>query len=163
MNRRVVLLGGAAVLVAALLAWFLSRPSEEQRVRATLERFVKVVAVKDGDNIIARTGRIRSGMKEIVDDLVHVEVPDLSLRVTGREALADGATKAGLVYSSADAELVGLEIKIDEPATTAKVDGTVLVAGVRGGERRIDKRRVHFLLRKDGDWRITTIDVAPAE
>ena len=40
MNRRVVLLAVVAVLGAALLTWVLSRPSEEQRVRATLERFV---------------------------------------------------------------------------------------------------------------------------
>jgi len=43
-----------------------------------------------------------------------------------------------------------------------KVDALAVVTGERGGERRVDKRPVHFLLRKDGDWRITTIDVAPA-
>jgi hypothetical protein len=31
---------------------------------------------------------------------------------------------------------------------------------VRGGERRVDKRAVHFLLRQDGGWRIMAVDVA---
>jgi hypothetical protein len=31
---------------------------------------------------------------------------------------------------------------------------------MRGGERKIDKRPVHFLLRNDSGWKITTIDVA---
>jgi hypothetical protein len=84
----------------------------------------------------------------------------LNIRVTTRQSLADSATKAALAFSSADCELTNMNIKVDDSATTAKVDALALVTGLRGGERKIDRRPVHFLLRKDGSWKITTIDVA---
>ena len=70
--------------------------------------------------------------------------------------------KASFVFSSADCELTGMTFKVDDAATTAKVDALAIVTGERGGERKVDKRPVHFLLRKEGTWRITTIDVAPS-
>lgn len=161
-RNRVLVSAAVVVMIASLWAW-LGRPSEEERVRQTLARLVKVVAVRDGDNVLVRTGRLRSGTKEVLHDFVRVDVEDLGLHVSGRDAFVEGATKAGLVWSSADAEMVSTDVKIDEAVTTAKVDGTVIVTGVRGGERRVDRRRVHFLLRKDGDWRIATIDVAAAD
>jgi hypothetical protein len=161
--RRNVLLGAALVLVASALWTFLARPSEEERVKQTLARFAKVVALKENDNVLVRLGRLRAGCKELLDDMVRVDVEGLALHVGGREAFVESATKAGLVWTSADAEIAAAEVKIDEAVTTAKVDATVVVTGVRGGERRIDRRRVHFLLRKDGAWKISTIDVADAD
>jgi hypothetical protein len=43
------------------------------------------------------------------------------------------------------------------------VDGVALVTAIRGGERKVDKRDVHFLLRKDGAWKVSTIDVASVQ
>jgi hypothetical protein len=73
--------------------------------------------------------------------------------------VVEKVAQAGLVFTSADCELTNQRIQIEEGATTAKVDAVAIVTGVRGGERRIDRRDVHFLLRKDGHWRVTTIDV----
>ncbi|HSO32661.1 MAG TPA: nuclear transport factor 2 family protein [Labilithrix sp.] len=161
--KKWAIVAGCAV-AAAIAIWFtLFRPSEEDRVRKVLDRFAKAVAVKADDNILARTGRLRSELKETVTDDVYVDVSDLNIRVTSRGALVEDATKAGLVFQSADCSLTGMTIKIDDTATTAKVDALAVVTGERGGERRVDKRPVHFLLRKnDGEWRITTVDVAPA-
>jgi len=152
----------AACAAAAAIALWLTvfRPSEEDRIRQVLERFAKAIAVKPDDNILARAGRLRSELKETVADDVYVDVSDLNIRVTTRQSLADNATKASVVFTSADCELTGMTIKVDDAATTAKVDALALVTGDRGGERKIDKRPVHFLLRKDGTWKITTIDVA---
>ncbi len=163
LTRRNLSLAAASLVAIVALVVFLTRPSDEQRVKATLDRLVAIVSVKEGDTVLSRAARVRSGAKEIVDDGVRLEVPDLQLRVTGREAFVDGATKAGLLYNSATAELVSVDVKLDEAKTTAKVDATALVTGLRGAERRVDKRRVHFLLRKDGDWKVTTIDVAESE
>jgi hypothetical protein len=148
--KKWAIVAGCAV-AAAIAIWFtLFRPSEEDRVRKVLDRFAKAVAVKADDNILARTGRLRSELKETVTDDVYVDVSDLNIRVTSRGALVEDATKAGLVFQSADCSLTGMTIKIDDTAE-------------RGGERRVEKRPVHFLLRKnDGEWRITTVDVAPA-
>jgi len=153
---------GCAVAAAVAIWLTLFRPSEEDRVRKVLDRFAKAVAVKPDDNILARTGRLRSELKETVTDDVYVDVADLNIRVTSRGALVEDAMKASLVFQSADCALTGMTIKIDDSATSAKVDALAIVTGDRGGERRVDKRPVHFLLRKDGEWRITTVDVAPA-
>lgn len=151
----------ACVIVAAIAVGLtLLRPSEEDRIRKVLDRFTKAVEVKPDDNLLSRTARLKSELKATVVDDVYVDVPDMSIRVTGRAALVENATKAGLVFQSAECTLTGTTIKVDEAATTAKVDALAVVTGDRGGERKIDKRSVHFLLRKDGDWRIASIDVA---
>ncbi len=161
-ERRWVVAAGCAV-VAAIVIWLtLFRPSEEDRIKATLSRLVKAVMVKEGDNILSRTARIKSELKDAVDDDVRVDVPDLHIRVTGRQALVEKAAQAGLFFTSADCELVGSRIQIDESATMAKVDTTAVFTGVRSGERRVDRRDVHLILRKDGDWRVSTIDVRAA-
>lgn len=154
------IVAGCAIVGAVALWLTVFRPSEEDKIRKALDRFVRAVAVKPDDNIIARTGRLKTELKDTVSDDVYVVVPDLGIRVIGRPLLVENATKAGLVFQTADCDLTGMTIKVDDAATTAKVDALAVVTGTRGGERKIDKRAVHFLLRKDGDWRITTIDVA---
>lgn len=150
-------------LVAAIVVWLtLFRASEEDRINKTLSRLVRAVMVKEGDNILSRTARIKSELKEAASDDVRVDVPDLGIRVTGRQPLVEKAAQAGLFFTSADCELVGTKIQIDESATTAKVDTTAVFTGVRSGERRVDRRDVHLILRKDGEWRVTTIDVRAA-
>jgi hypothetical protein len=159
MKKWAIVAGCAAVAAVAL--WLtVFRPSEEDRIRKVLDRFAKAVAVKKDDNILSRAGRVNSELKETVADDVYVDVADFSIRVTNRKDLAENATKAGLMFSSADCDLTSMTIKVDDSATTAKVDALAVVTGERGGERKVDKRPVHFLLRKDGSWKITTIDVA---
>ncbi len=158
--KKWAIVAGCAVVAAVALWLTVFRPSEEDRIRKVLDRFTKAVAVKQDDNIISRTARINSELKETVADDVYVDVADFSIRVATRKDLAENATKAGLIFSSADCELTSMTIKVDDSATTAKVDALALVTGERGGERKVDKRPVHFLLRKDGTWKITTIDVA---
>jgi hypothetical protein len=161
MKKWAIVAGCAAVAAVAL--WLtVFRPSEEDRIRKVLDRFAKAVAVKENDNIISRAGRVNSELKETVADDVYVDVADFNVRVTNRKDLAENATKAGLMFTSADCELTSMTIKVDDSATTAKVDALALVTGSRNGERKVDKRPVHFLLRKDGSWKITTIDVATA-
>lgn len=158
--KKWAIVAGCAAIAAVALWLTVFRPSEEDRIRQVLERFTKAVMVKRDDNILSRAGRLRSELKETVADDVYVDVTDFNLRVTSRAALVENATKAGLVFTTADCVLTGMTIKIDESATTAKVDALAIVTGERAGERKVDKRPVHFLLRKDGAWKITTIDVA---
>jgi hypothetical protein len=162
MKKWAVVAGCAAVGIVAL--WLtIFRPSEEDRIRDVLNRFTKAVAVKPDDNVIARAGRVNAELKETVTDDVHVDVPDLSVRVSNRKALVGSATSVSGVVTSATCELTGMTIKVDDATTTAKVDAIAIVSGDRGGEHKVDKRPVHFLLRKDGSWKITTIDVAVAQ
>lgn len=160
--KRWAIVAGCAAAAAVALWLTLLRPSEEDRIRGVLNRFAKAVAVKHDDNVLSRAGRVKSELKETVADDVHVDVADLGVRVSNRAALVEKATQAAAVFTSADCELTGMTIKVDDSATTAKVDALALVTGERAGERKVDKRPVHFLLRKDGTWKITTLDVAAA-
>jgi hypothetical protein len=139
------------------------RSSDEDRIRAVLGELVKIVMVKEGDTILSRTARLRSRMKEVVDDDVRVNVAELALDVRGRNKLEDDAAKVGLFYQKADCDFSNLSIKVDPAGTVATVDAVALVTANRGGERKVDRRDVHFLLHKEGDWKITTIDVAEAQ
>jgi hypothetical protein len=151
---------GACALIASVVVWVtFFRASEEDRIKQTLGRLVKAVMVKEGDNIITRTARIRSELKEVVDDDVRVDVPDLLIASTGRAAIVEKAAQAGVMFTSADCDLTNMKVAVDDSASTAKVDALAVFTGVRGGDRRVDRRDVHFLLRKDGQWRVTTIDV----
>ncbi|MBX3212850.1 MAG: hypothetical protein KF850_12505 [Labilithrix sp.] len=159
MKRWAVVLGCAAIAAVAL--WFtFFRASEEDQIRKTLGELAAIVAVKDGDTLLSRMGRLRSRMKEVVDDDVRVHVAELNMDVRGRHKLEEDATKAGLMFQSADCTFASLSIKVDPAGTVATVDGVALVTALRGGERKVDKRDVHFLLRKDGAWKVSTIDVA---
>lgn len=151
---------GCAILASVALGLTFFRTSEEDQIKKTLEELVRIVAVKEGDTLISRAARLRSQLKDVVADDVRVDVSELGLDVRGRQKLADDATKAGLMFQRADCALVHLSIKVDPGGTVATADGVALVTAVRGGERRGDERDVHFLLRKDGAWKVSTIDVA---
>lgn len=156
------LLAAAALVVAVTVVVTIFRPSEEDRIRKALVTFAEAVRVKPDDTLLSRVGRLKSQLGATVDEGVRVSVPDLDLHVTSREKLVETAAQARLMFQSAECELTDLKIKVDDAATTAKVDATGVVNGTRGGEKRVERRGVHFLLRKDGDWKITTIDVQPA-
>jgi hypothetical protein len=160
--KRWVILGCALVASIALYFTFFGS-SDEDRIKKTLSDLGTIVAVKEGDTLLSRMARLRSRMKEVVDDDVRVNVSELHLDVVGRHKLEEDAAKAGLVFQNADCAFTNLSIKIDPERTLATVDGVALVTANRGGERKVDKRDVHFLLRRNGDWKITTIDVAPKQ
>ena len=159
MRKWAVVLGCAIVAGIALWLTFF-RASEEDRIRKALGELTKIVAVKEGDTLLSRMARLRSRTKEIVSDDVRVNVPELNMDVRGRHKFEEDAAKAGLMFQSADCELMNVSIRVDPAGSVAQVDSVALVTAVRGGERRLDKRDVHFLLHKDGDWKITSIDVA---
>lgn len=164
MMKKWAAVGGcaAAAGVAIWLTFF--RPSEEDRIREAIARLGVAVGVKDGDTMLSRLGRLRSESKEVVDDNVSVDVPEYHVRLAGRDRFVEDAAKIPMLYQTAHVEFTGHVIKVDDAKTSAKVDATAIVTGTRQGERKVDKRPVHFLLRKDGQWKITTIDVAaPSE
>lgn len=146
-------------MVALYFTFF--RESDENAIKRVLSEFATIVSVKNGDTIISRTVRMRSKMKDVVTDDVTAHVAEMNVDVRGREKLEDDAVKVGLVYASADCAFVVRKLEVDPAGTLAKVDATALVTANRGGERKVDKRDVHFLLRKDGGWKIDSIDVAP--
>lgn len=164
MNKKLLVALACTVVAALVLAFtFLFRDGDEERIRKLLADLAKVVSVKKDDNVLSRTARLRSGLKDVVSDDVRVTVPELGVRSMDRKQLEDDAARAGLLFSEADCEFSNVTIELDEGATFATVDAVAIVTGVRGGERKVDRRDVHLLVRKDGDWKITSIDVLPQQ
>jgi len=160
MNKRwPVALGCLAVAMVALYFTFF-RESDENAIKRVIAQLATIVSVKNGDTILSRTARMRGKMKDVVTDDVTAHIDEMNVDVRGREKLEDAAVKVGLVYASADCAFVVRKLEIDPAGTLAKVDAVALVTANRGGERKVDKRDVHFLLRKDGSWKVASIDVA---
>ena len=157
--KKYAIVAGCVVVAAVALFLTFFRASDEDRIKKSLSEFAALVEVKEGDTIISRTSRMRSRMKNYVDDDVTVNIEELSMDVRGRTKFEDDAAKAGLMYVSASVEFVGTKLKLDQGGNVATIDTTAVVTAKRGGERQADRRDVHFLLRKDGDWKITSIDV----
>ncbi len=154
----------ACVVVASIaIGLTLFRSSDEDKIRATLTELGAIMAIKDGDTILSRTGRLRSRLPDVVDDDVRVDVRELSVDVRGREKLTAEAARVGLLYQKAEVDFTSVAIKIDPGATLATVDAVAVVTATRNGDRKLDKRDVHLLMRKDSRWKITTLDVAPPQ
>ena len=154
-------IAGLCALVGAVALYFtFFGASDEDKINKVLSDFASIVSVKPGENILGRTAKMRSRMKDVVRDDVAVRVEELHIDVRTREKLEDEAAKAGLVYNDAECTFVNTKIEIDPAKTFAKVDTTALVTAKVGGERKIDKRPVHVLLRKDGRWLVDTMDVS---
>lgn len=162
MNKKWPIALACAVVAAVAVYLTIFRASDEDKIRKVISTFASIVSVKENDNVIARTARMRSRMQEVVRDDVAVRVEELHIDVRGRQKLEDDAAKAGLLYSDAECTFIDAKVEIDPAATFAKVDATALVTAKAGGERTLHKRHVHFLLRKDGDWKIDTLDVEPS-
>ena len=146
----------ACALVASIVLYVtVFRSSEEDRIREVVNRFTKVCEVKANDNVLMRAGRLQSTFEETVDDGVRVDIEELGMGISGREKLVENGTRAAGLYNEATIELSDIKIKIDDSKTTAKCDA---VAQLKTKDRS-DKRDVHFLLRKDGGWKITTLSV----
>ncbi len=158
--KKWMVVAACAVVALVAIGFTLFRQSDEDRIREAMTRLAKAVGVKEDDNPLSRSGRIKSEMKELCTDTVGVgiaEYPDL--RITNRAELTDKATQLGAVYSQATVEFTQSVIKVDPNGDNAKVDTVAVLTGTRAGERRTDKRDVHMLLHKDGTWRIYSIDV----
>jgi hypothetical protein len=159
MQKKIAIAGACLVVAAIALYLTFFRASDEDKIKKCLSELAKTVEVKEGDTIISRTSRMRTKFKDFVDDDVTVNVEELNIDVRGRKKLEDDAAKAGLMYSAANVEFVSTKLKLDAGGIVATVDTTAVVTATKGGERQADKRDVHLLLRKDGDWKITSIDV----
>ena len=141
----------ALTIVSALVL----RGSDEDRIRAVLVRFAKAVRVKPNDTLFSRNARLKSELKDLVDDDVRVDIDEIGIGVVGRPKLVEDVTKVGVMYGEASCDLDDITIRLDESKTTAKVDALAIVKT----QDKSEKRDVHMLLRKDGAWRITTLEV----
>jgi hypothetical protein len=151
-----------AVVTAVVVAVVVLMPSEEQKVKKTIERLALTVAPRPQANPAFELARINDAYKDILADRVEISIPEVPSGIPGsRRALAELTMTMGARYGEADVDVSDVTVKLDDSKTTAQVDCTAELRE-RGGSRR-EKRRVHFALRNDDHWRITSINVAERE
>lgn len=137
--------------------------SEEDAIRAQLERLQETIEVKGGQhNPVVRGARVKGAFADIFVKEVSIEIPELTSVKAGRMELVGLATQAPTWYRTASADLGGLRVDIDESETSALVTGAVTLSGTRlSGEPVRDTRTVSIRFDKiEGDWRIVGLTVS---
>jgi hypothetical protein len=159
MRRTWVLIAVAvAALVAVVVA--VSRPSEEDQIRAQLTRLAASLHVTAGSNPMFRLPRVRGEFDAVFDDPMHASVPELPVSLpTSRAALAEKAVLVTSYYQDLDVSLSDVDIKLDDAKRMAQVAATAKLSS-SGETRGWDTRPVSFLLyKKEGVWRVTSVTV----
>ncbi len=157
------LLGVVALVVVlgGVVAWTILRPSDEAKIRKVLERLVHAVEPRPNANPVFELGRVKGEFSEILTERVEVSIPDIGGVPSGRNELAQAAVAAGGRFGVGDLELSVSEIKLDEAHTRADVDSIVRMKR-QGSALTREERRVHFSLRNDDGWRVTSVNVSAA-
>ena len=162
-RSRIVALAALAAALLAIAIWFFTRPSDEQKIRAQVARVAAAVKVTEDDtNPLFRLARIKDIFRDTLDKNAHVslaDVPTLPRSGSGRDQLAETATQATAVFLTADVDLSGVDVKLDDARLQAEVKAkATLVAVGRDGKLRRESRAVDFhVVLMEGTWRITSI------
>jgi hypothetical protein len=155
---------GAIALVLVLgggIGWTVLRPSDEAKIRKVLDRLVHAVEPRPNANPIFEMGRVKGEFGELLTERVEVSIPDIGGVPSSRNELAQAAVAAGSRFGVGDLELSVSEIKLDDAHTRADVDSIVRMKR-QGSAFSREERRVHFSLRNDDGWRVTSINVSAA-
>ncbi|MSP26788.1 MAG: hypothetical protein EXR75_16925 [Myxococcales bacterium] len=161
MKRWLPHLGVALGLIIAVYALYFSE-SEEDRVRALLDRLELAVGVTEQDsNLLFRGAQIRKEFSEIFDSSVSVAVAELSGGSPGRAGLSELATGAPRMFATATLELDGLALTLDKTKKHALAVGTVVIRGTRhgGAAERIVREASLSIEEIEGDWRIVNVTI----
>ena len=157
--KKWVIPAACAAITAIVVGVVVLVPTEEDKVKKTVERFAKAVEPHPQANPAFELGRINDTFKDVLADHVEISVPEIPQVPSDRKQLAALAMQGGARYGEVDIGISDVTVKLDEGKTTAQVDCTAELRE-KGGRARKDKRRVHFFLRNDDHWRIATIHVA---
>jgi hypothetical protein len=163
MTRNKALIGAALVAVAVAIYFVFLAGSDEEKVRAVVQRLAHAVEVRPDDtNALVRAARMKRALEDLVDEDVRLSVPELGAR-QGRQGLVELGAMASAAYSKVTIDPHDVAIKLDPSKTTAKVGGRVTASGTTGmGEDRRDERAFDLLMRKEnGSWKVTSITVWP--
>jgi hypothetical protein len=151
----------AVVASAGILAWLLLGDSDETKVLARLEELASAVETKPDENMAFRALRLKGVFEEALEPGAGLRAPELpeTNGVKDLTALAAGVPR---FYGDLDVSIGETDVHIEPEAHEARVTAGVTVTGTLGGELRRDKRVVRFTLReRDGEWRVSFIDVEP--
>jgi hypothetical protein len=165
MPKRTVGIAIVAIGVAIAIWALFFRGSEEDRIRAAIVKAAAAVKVVPGENPVMRAARVKGDMADVIAKDVAFSVPELPSSDQGvgkgRDPLVGAAISIASVFEEADVTVVFSQVTIDPGGSSASATTTVTLSGLRGGQRERDIRKVSFVLRKEGEWRISEITVYP--
>ena len=153
----------AAILLVTIgvVVYVVVAPSEEQKIRKVVQRLARTVEPHPSANPILEFARIKSEFDELLTERVEVAIPELCDIPSARKDLAQAAVQAGSRFGVADIELIDIVIKVDDAKLRADVDTTASFRRSTSALSR-EERRVHFSLRNDDRWRVSSINVSAA-
>ena len=162
MTRRSLLMlaGGLAALGAA---YVLHRRSDEHQLRAASEDVARALGFDaTRESSAARRARIEREFSRSIEPGVVVRVPDLPELGRGREKLLEKVIDTG-GFDGIDVALSDASISVDESGSTATLRARAKLSAA-GATRRFDDMRSLRVswVRRDGGWRITSIEVGAA-
>jgi len=163
MRRWLPHIGIALGVCIAIYALFFGS-SDEDEIRELLEQLEDAVAVKEaGGNIVVRAAHIKKEFAEIFIKEVSFSIPELTRTPKGRVELAKLAANAPQLWATANVDLGGLTIEVDDQGVSGVAHGQATLTATRhNGQLERDDRTVSLRLDKiEGDWRIVNVSVSP--
>jgi hypothetical protein len=155
---RPLLLALGAAFCLTVFGWLLLGPSDAEKIEARLAQLALAVGSKPQENLAFRALRLKRDLREGLESDVRFTAPELQ-SARGLQELTQLAAGAPRLFGEFDVSIDDTEIAIDAPNHQATVLSEVTLTGL-SEELRRDARRVRFTLReKDGEWRVSTIDV----
>lgn len=131
---------------------------EEGRIRARLDELAEAVSIEAPEPYPARLGRaVRIGSFFTEDVAVQLGAPFDDLR--GRDTIVALATQAPVPEGGAEIEFVDVQVWIGPAGQRAEAVMTVTGSGIdRSGEERVDAREIEVSLAKvEGTWLIAGV------
>jgi hypothetical protein len=147
--------------VLGLLGWLFFGDSDEAKILARLDELASAIETRSDENMAFRALRLRPVFEEGFEPGALLRAPELA-DTSGVKELTALAASVPRFYTELDVSIGETDVHVEPAANQARVTAGVTLTGRIGGELRRDKRVVRFTLTKrDGEWRVELIDVAP--
>jgi hypothetical protein len=160
-SRRSLAIGGIVVGIGLAGYALFGGSSDEEKIRALLDRLAQAVSVTGQENPVLRAGRLRSEFADVFTRDVRVKIPELTSLSSGRDSLVTLAAQTGSYFRTAEIILKDVDIQLVQSGVRAQVSCQATLLADRGQGLRRDERRVRFDLgKKDDDWRIDSVTVS---
>jgi hypothetical protein len=154
------LLYGAVAVSVAVAAFFLF-PGEQTKIRRHLEELATACSFDAGPPKAPALARMHAALRARLGDTIAVEIDDLREPSLSRDELTEGfiAYTQGLRALSLRVE--GVTITLNQTATQAIAEGTLLTEQVEPSDIRRSERRPFSAIftKKDGNWVIVRAKV----
>jgi hypothetical protein len=158
-SRRVLAVVAVALGLLVIGYAVFAKPSDEELIRAKLDRLAEVVSFSDGaGNPVFRAARLDGEFADLFTEDVRISIPELSSVAQGRRPLAGLAARGSSYAQSLDVDFQDVDVQLIGGSSAAQVKAVASLTAQRGGRLQQDRRRVGFgFTKRDGDWLIDAV------